>query len=327
MNIAEFDEFQNWEKYEAEKNYDDYLKRGLAEFFEGKLWKGPDVAAAANLMVQPGDTEFVPIRIPYDQLPFLKKNSVQSLDFVKVSVRSRFAQMGLEIGGARGMVYHSHKDETGRIGAFNGTRPEVAYVFAKNHTARPLLIPQDEQVFRYYHNDESLAYNRSEVLQLLRDGNIHVEGEPGRDYMLTTGGLALRVQEDNRFIIPASIDPMDPRTLGKDFRKDIESQYMKQAPKTTFSIFFVGQTSHLTLSDQVEAELDFNTYHYNQRLQPVYGYHINSRFIDAGSDHPIKVEILGPTIDQNIWAAFRFYKKNKLVLPGNNEFVIPSHSR
>lgn len=100
--------------------------------------------------------------------------------------------------------------------------------------------------------------------------------------------------------------------IGPNYREEID-RLLEPVPETNEQILWIGETPRITIPNAIEAFLDSAAYSLlpSDALEPRRGYHINSRLADAGSDWPIRVEIVSPTTGFGDMVLLYFYRNKQ----------------
>lgn len=280
-------------------------QRNLPRNVEGKFWKGPDVRITTDILLNA--TAKVPILIYPESLPSMDCLYPNNLPFLHGSVRSRWAQLGVdleeELGSRIAGALVASRDPKDSI-----TSPFFGEVVLHNRAARSIHIPKGSRIFRFYYDAKGSALSGEELIYDFTSGNIKVEGEPGKDWVWAYGsedsrrddniiGMHVKINPRGRRWIPPDVDSVvTVDDSADDYRTKID-EFLVPVPHTQEAILWVGQTNRITLSS-VEAVLDRETLSnidVNAR-RLTRGYQINSRLIDDGKTNwPVRVEILSPT--------------------------------
>lgn len=290
---------------------------------EGRLWKGPDVQVATDVLLS--GTAQVPILIHPEGLPRMDSLDPEDFYFLHGSVRSRWAQLGVdleeEVGPKIGEALVSSVDPKDKI-----ISPFFVGVGLHNRAARPIFIPKGARIFRLYYDTKESALFGKDLVYAFTSGNIKIEGKFGKDWVWAYGsetsktednimGMHVRIDSRGRRWIPpnagntsVTVDDSIP-----DYRTKID-ELLAPIPHTQERILWVGQTNKITLNS-VEAVLDRETLP-NIDVNTRYlkrGYQINSRLIDNGrTDWQVRVEILSPTTKSAISNFVTFHFRRSL---------------
>lgn len=290
---------------------------------EGGIWKGSDIEAATDVFLNA--TARIPILIHPESLPSMDGLDPDHFFFLHGSVRSRWAQLGVDLEEEVGpkiakalVTWAGPKDKA--------TSPFFGEAVLHNRAARSIHIPKGARIFRLYYDMKEAALFGKDLLHAFTSGNIKIEGEFGKDWVWAYGGEGSR--EDNNIVgmhvridsrgrrwippdgdnIPVTVDDSIP-----DYRTKID-EVLAPIPRTQETILWVGQTNKITLNS-VEVVLDRETRSNidasARRLTR--GYQINSRLIDDGrTNWPVRVEILSPTTRSAISNFVTFHFRRNL---------------
>ena len=295
----------------------------LSQSVENKFWKGTDVQVATDVFLNTATR--IPILIHPESLPPMDSLGPNNLYFLHGSVRSRWAQLGVDLEEEVGPRIAGAL--VASIGPKNKvTSPFFGEVVLHNRAARSIHIPKGSKIFRLYYDVKESALFGKDLIHAFTSGNIKIEGESGRDWAWAYGsedsreddnivGMHVRIDSRGRRWIPpdanniaVTVDDSMP-----DYRTKID-ELLVPIPRTQETILWVGQTNKVTLSS-VEAVLDRQTRSNidvsARRLTR--GYQINSRLIDDGrTNWPVRVEILSPTTRSAISNFVTFHFRRNL---------------
>lgn len=305
-------------------------QRNIAENVGRGFWKGPDVClsiARGPLVIPPGlkDWHQVDYQLSKDHLFPLESLGINDLMAVKVAGKSRDAQSGIEVWeDTAELLYHYLREQAVSSLQDAFLEGQTPYTKVSNKAARPILLTNGKPLFRFY-APLSAPLTGDRLMAAVYDGEINFDGEEGLDWAIAkdneeqTGVLA-RVKASSELWIPGSDKPfyMDPEI--RDYRGFLESLFkelpsVEDLPQIGLSgkqkVLKIGTTSKLTLSKELEAELDMVvTPTINRKNWFTRGddRHINSYLVDAGTSWPIKVEILSQLQDRkDRFVFFRFF--------------------
>lgn len=255
----------------------------IARGVEDGMWKGADIKTAAPVLIPAEGSELVPFFLKNGNLPLLP-----GLDGVYPSVRSRFAQLGLNI------------NKRAIPSGFS-----VTEVVMTNYGARAVAIGADVGVFRLFSYSRERLLRGSDLIGLVDRKNIKIEGQEGiewewqRDNDGIPIGMYAVIRPDSMRYIPSdpNLTPVAVEESIHDYRAAIDV-YLQPAPRTNQSIFWIAETPKLTLPSLIDAVLDRIVVVFDSTGKAVATKcrQINSRLIDGGKTNwPLRVEILGPT--------------------------------
>lgn len=281
---------------------------------ETKFWKArTDIQTTdKKIRLNPGSNS-VPLTVYPDALPILHYADHKQLSQYLPSMRSRYAQLGIDIEG----------DIMRRITQairLNPDFPDIPLELEAgivNYSQRPIDLPESIRLFRLFRSFTEPMQGR-ELVSALRSGQIKINGKQGvawdleypqqEDQPITGVRVAI---DSQRTWIPKGRKPIQISDTARNFRKEVD-KYHKPIPKTAETILWVGQTPNIQLDPSIEGVLDHVAFPNISRaaLPHSFGTHIKSHLIDAGSNWPIRVEILSGT-EQEImpnFVTFYFYK-------------------
>jgi hypothetical protein len=298
----------------------------LSRSIENKFWKGPDVQVATDVFLNTAArTARIPILIHPESLPPMDGLVPDNFYFLHGSVRSRWAQLGVDLEEEVGPRI------AGALVASVGSKDKVTSPFfgevvLHNRASRPIHIPKGSRIFRLYYDVKESALFGKDLIHAFTSENIKIEGEFGRDWAWAYGGEDSR-GDDNIVGMHVRIDPRGRRWIPPDadniavtvddsipdYRTKID-ELLVPVPHTKETILWVGQTNKITLSS-VEVVLDRQTRsNINVNAKRLTrGYQINSRLIDDGrTNWPVRVEILSPTTRSAISNFVTFHFRRNL---------------
>lgn len=282
----------------------------LSHNVEGKFWKGPDLVTTVPVTIY--DHAHVPFLVTPQSLPPLRGLPPEALRYVHASVRSRYAQTGLDVYEAatqqvaRAIMDNRMQNIYGDI-----TREAEVDILIFNHCARPIHLPEGSEVFRFYYELARPAIYGEELVQMVQDREIQIEGKYGADWVWAhsdprlggrrdIAGIYVRIKdEDRRWIPPHPEDEpivVDQESRLHDFRDKI-GQLLEPIPGDDRQILWIGETIPVTLDASVEAILDKAVIQDIHKITlKNFGVQINSRLIDGErTNWEIRVEVLSPT--------------------------------
>lgn len=271
-----------------------------------RLWKGPDVSSTNSVLLMPSQSAAVPILITSESFPprdaFFSKN----LAALEVSTRSRVAQLGVEVCGIlkEGVPQNILRDWQSLNGNVHSFEAKIK---VKNHCKRPIRIPENFPIFRFFHETIASSIIGKALKFMYEEEKLKIEGEEGKDWEWsmkrnnTTGemepiGLFIKIDSQGRKYISPSDTPIILDDKVHDYRKSIDS-ISEPIRETSDSILWVGETPKITLGEDLEIILGKSAFHdFREMRSDGMGRQINSRLIDGGrTDWKIRVEILSPT--------------------------------
>ena len=274
---------------------------------EGKFWKGPDVVTSKDVLLNRHAD--VPVIITRDSLPSLSGLPPEALRNVRVSIRSRYAQLGIDINEAAGeqiaqsIIQDGHQAMDGTL---KGQFETPVLLF--NLCARPVSIPKGTHLFRFFFESIQPIVSGENLISLIDAGEIKVGGESGLDWVWSYKnksehtennivGIYMRIKPEGRRWIPPHVsdDPISINNEG-DYREKIDA-LLRPIPQNYKEILWIGETESITLGKSVDVVLDSFV---RQNIYSLYvkglGIQINSRLIDGDKTHwPIRVEVLSRT--------------------------------
>lgn len=275
------------------------------------LWKGENIGVAEHTVI-PHTTS--PVEVP---VVIFQNNRPSRGDWylgqripLKVSVRSKFAQAGLDID-------HINPNDLLLKGLRRGESFETS-VEVINRGSQPIETLPGTGLFRLY-AEKSPALKGYALEKLLQDGKIKIAGsrEAEWDWAFdedgtTPIGIYVNINAGNRRWMPPHPDnkPLVIDDKVKDYRGVLDS-YLEDVPLgRQDDILWIGETARLTLKG-VNGVLDQVTHtHLDPDNSIGFGKQINSRLIDENTDWRIRVEILSKTTWGKMpnFARIRFFR-------------------
>lgn len=276
--------------------------------------KCPDIRVVEPTIIAPG-TQYVFVVIgPQHIAPLTYLANPQEVieQFTHFSMRSRFAQLGLEPHEETGAAIAAGIDERfcDQKGAL--TSPFIARVPITNHSMRRILLP-DSGAFRAFYLNASTPTTGAELDQLVNKQELEFQGEYGRDwaYMYKNGSnnsddiVGIRVRLLDTFMwMPPSSDyaPVSIQPTGPQYRDEIDKLLVK--PPVDFDPrLLIGETipfktpdflETIIVSDVHTGELT-NNFSIEDLAEVRQANHIRSHLLDGGTNWNVRVEIQGVT--------------------------------
>lgn len=273
------------------------MREKLSNSSEMGLWKGPNISVAEHIII-PSRTDYpvdVPVLVTPDSFPPKKNWNLGKVVPLKVSVRSRFAQPGLDIDDEMGNMLLND----------NGSRdePHKTVVKVTNRCMRPIEILSGTGLFRLYAERDSALKGYS-LERMLLDEKIKIAGKKGVDWEWafdadgkTQIGIYIKINPNNRRWIPPHPinEPLIIDDRAEDYRGILDA-FLESVPLgSKEKLLWIGETARLSLRG-VNGILDKVTHtHLNPDDSNGFGTQINSRLIDEKSDWAVRVEILSET--------------------------------
>jgi hypothetical protein len=281
----------------------------LKENLSGDFWKGADIPIAEEVVIGSGQKVKVPVILDQSNLPPLLNLYKDSLRSLNSSTRSRYAQLGLEIGMSTGFNLSKSISENEWYQLQHGL-PIKQYVDVESFCYRPIYLPKGAHLFRLYTGFSAHAIKGADLEDLIDRRKIRIEGTYGdgwqwdflRRYAWKTTnrindvmGIKLKLDPQKRWWIPP--DPLNRPIViddvGNNYRLEID-KYLYPVPSHDLPRLWIGETNRLTLPNDVVGLLSFSMNLRDDFLG--FGTQTNSRLIDPGTDEAIRVEMMGPTL-------------------------------
>lgn len=289
----------------------------LGRNVEGKFWKGPDVVTAEDVTIYRHTN--IPIIITPKSLPPLHGLSPEALNgVVRASVRSRYAQLGIDlhddIGGqiAQQIVRDNYQTVDGDI-----KEQFPAWAFTFNRCSRPIFIPKGVHLFRFFYEFAQPMVRGKNLISLVNSEEVKVDGAYGSDWMwlynrIGSGedniiGMQIRIKDEGRRWIPPDPDnkpivlDLAYDSTGYDYRKRTDAM-LEHIPYDDREKLWIGETVSVNLGRRIDAILDKIAVRDSNKFEiETLGLQTNSMLIEGGrTDWPIRVEVLSATTPEVI---------------------------
>jgi hypothetical protein len=255
----------------------------------GNVWTSPDIAIEKPVIVQPGEfKQGANLILNKKDLPKIDINR-GAMNALNWSVRSFLAQSGIEIR------FHGGSLTDGMLKDINEGKSIPVPVSIENFGQRAVEL--NGNAMRFFWVKDRL--HGKELVDVIKSGEFAVEGVEGKDWYLggseqdekltTTGkdsdkGLCVVVRlKQKKYYVPYSAEPIK-RDESVKIREQL-STILAEIPEGQRFNFEIGETPRMKLSSNIVGVINMGA-EAGQR-------HINSPFIDAGSDWPIRTETNG----------------------------------
>ncbi len=265
-----------------------------------------DIYTLDQTIVDPHTSTRVHSSIPGEIAKLLNSGNIH---LYNIATRSRVAQPGLEVGPfstSMNVIEQTLKPLHGGK-RYTPHHPMYAEVEVMNHSERPIHIPGDIAIFRFIRKS-SKSLKGAQLISALDSGRIVITGDYNKDWKFSyrngsrktedISGIHFSLDPNSHKWLPPSADPT-PFNLGEvvnlassQYRKYIDS-FLEPIPVSSQPILTISETlSHLTLNG-VHALI----YPLVKNSSGEYGtaIHINSLFVENGSNWRIRTEIRGAT--------------------------------
>ncbi len=257
----------------------------------GNVWISPDISIEKPIIVNPGELiQGVNIKVNKKDFPAIDITK-GGLGALSLSVRSFFAQTGIEVRFHNGNVY----DEMLRD--IESGKDTLIPVDLENYGQRPVEVNGD--IMRFFWVNDRKRLRGADLLEKIKSGEFKVDGVEGEDWFLggsnekdkftTTGGgsdkgLCVVVKlKPEKFYIPPASEPVK-KDSGKSTRENLVS-LLQPIPEGMTTELQIGETPRIKVGPNIVAVINLGS---NERSQK----HINSPFVDPGSDWNIRTETL-----------------------------------
>jgi hypothetical protein len=277
----------------------EHLGHNLQEAF----FKTPDLAIVRPALVNPGSSTAVSVVID-DKTRVLVK-SARNLDMISASMRSRYAQLGLDMDSEEAPEFIKQLLLQGATADFQ----------LYNHSLRPVQLSEDTRLLRLFYEPADAILAGKELSQAIGDGRIQLGGARGKDWEWAYDDLGKRVGvfiriSGRRLWIPPGEDVISISSEGPDYRSEIDG-ILKPLPvlEDDKKVFWIGETAvSIALGVSIEGVLDSRILRDldNPSLDFV-GTQTNSFLIDSGTKWPVRVEVKSLTDPRKIPNFARFH--------------------
>lgn len=275
-----------------------------------KFWKSHDIPVAEDFTLECGYLSYIPLLLPSNLAPF-EGLPADVFCYADVSTRSRYSQMGVDVIPPAGQVIA----ETLECENYPKDKAKTFRVYAPvcNYSNRPIHFSEGSGLFRLYINtalQPQLMREGKRLAKLVKNGEIRLSGQKGKDWMLHASGIILRIDSEKRTWIPQSVDnsPLQiSDQTGIDYRAIID-RYSEPVPISASLLHWRGETvSAIQLGAGINAILDRNPS--IDGKVPTRTFNANSVIVDEGHDGTIRTEIISPTDSSSPnYILLRFFK-------------------
>jgi hypothetical protein len=259
------------------------------------FFKTPDLVTVGSSIIYPGSSSTIRVLVD-SQTRSSVKNAINK-DRVRVSIRSRFAQLGLDMHPQKIPAFAQ------QLAAADATVDFQLH----NHALRPIHVPGDTQLLRLFYDPIEAVLTRNELAQAIGAGEIQLGGARGTDWEWAYDdlgkrmGVFVRISNSNsRRWIPPGEEVVSISSGDQDYRSKIDS-ILEPLPEDGRRALWVGETAiKITLGRSIEGILDTRVIHSidNPSLDSI-GMQTNSLLIDSGTKWPVRVEVVSST-DPNL---------------------------
>lgn len=276
-----------------------------------RFWKSKDLSVAEDFTLECGYVSYVPLLLPSNLAPF-EGLPVDVFCYAGSSTKSRYAQIGVDVLPPAGQVvaesleYENYPKNEGKI--FR------VYAPVANNSNRPIHFSEGSGLFRLYIHpmlvQPQLIREGKRLSKLVKNGEIRLSGQQGKDWMLRASGIVLRIDPNKRTWIPQSPNNFPiriPDETGIDYREIID-RYLEPVPISSSLLHWTGETvSAIQLGAGINAIIDRNPS--IDGKVPTRTFNANSVIVDERFDGTIRTEIISPTdSDSPNYILLRFFK-------------------
>lgn len=266
---------------------------------ERRFLKGKDIAITKSVILKPHDMTIVPVRITMDSLPAFNEIYPNNIAAMRTSTRSRHAQRGLDVDDKIALELAKYPEDSFKKGIDLLCR-------VTNWSERASELDQGTNLFRFiYWNSIYNNVRDEELKDAIRHGAITIHGEwkwwlqHDREGKERIRGIFTKIQDEWTHI-PEQRFQDDPIKISDTVRnyRSVVSFYHKPVPEDRKKpVLMFAKTPPIKL-EGVEGILSRHAVitKEGQEFQEFAGWHINSLFVDDGSDWPVIVEIYTPNV-------------------------------
>lgn len=279
----------------------------LYNSIEKGLWLSkPDIAVAEDrdILFLPSEERDVTIQLTPDSLPPIEQVSLEFYRHLRVTERSRFAQVFFGIESQAGEDVYNHLIENG-INTVRDLDPELLRpkIRVVNRAMRANILQKDARFFRFYYPG-----GKHLVGEELEQAPILVDSKPVEDHVWRRNAagepvaLRLSLNPDTRMWIPPGTKPIkiDPNILHP--RAQIQN-WSTKAPETSEVIpYVVFSNERLTMPDGMYGLVRSYAYSNSngKETQASMSVHGTSQLLDDGRDWNIIFELRGRTSPESV---------------------------
>lgn len=275
---------------------------------ENPNWISNDLHTAQAQTISPHSEGLLHIFVPREVVQRLGSSQPHYYD---IATRSRVAQVGLEVGPkstsmaliVQTLKPHGRKYKKGQL--------MCAQIDAMNNSERVINIPGGTSLFRLLQKGQQ-SLKGKQLIEALQNGKITISGDYMKDWRFEykngsqkeqhIKGIIFRIDPaSHRWILPSpdytAINLGEIANLKSRYRDYID-QLLVPIPVSNQGILTISETSSSLRLSGTHALI----YPLVRLVTGEYGtsHHINSLFVQDGSDWRIRTEILGPTTPKNI---------------------------
>jgi hypothetical protein len=275
------------------------------------FFKTPDLAIVRPTLVNPRSSSAVSVVID-DKTRTLVKGA-RNTDMIRASMRSRFAQLGLDMNLEEVPEFTRQLLNPGTTADFQ----------LYNHSLRPIQLSEGTRLLRLFYEPEDAILTGKKLRRAIGDGKIQLGGARGKDWDWACDdlgkimGVFIRIKK-RRLWIPPEEDTISINSEDPDYRSEID-RILEPLPEDGRNVLWIGETAiKIALGESIEGVLDSRVLRdlNNPSLDSV-GTQTNSFLIDSGTKWPVRVEVRSLTDPQKIpnYAEFHFLQN------GHGSFV------
>ncbi|MBI4599317.1 hypothetical protein HY732_00155 [Candidatus Uhrbacteria bacterium] len=254
----------------------------------GSVWMSPDIAIEKPTIINPdGHYGGVHVVLSKKDLPPGLPITRGALGSLKISVRSFFAQVGIDIVPDSISLTDEMLNDLGT----GGKTPIPVDIV--NHGQRAVEL--DGNIMRFFWVDGLKGLRGPELLRTIQSGEFTVDGVEGEDWFLggyeqddkianPDKGLCVVVRlKPQKYYAPYAPEPIKKNNTLKT--RDDLADILKPIPPGVRLSFEISETPRIKVGDGIVAVINTGVEEQGQR-------HISSPLIDSGSDWPIRTETL-----------------------------------
>ncbi len=275
---------------------------------ENPNWVSADLHTLKEVYVNPHTSELMSFIVPPDIARRLRSGNPY---YYNIATRSRIAQIGLEVGPYSTSMALIEQTLEPHGKKYKENHSMYAQVEVMNHSERAIYVPGGITIFRLLHKASS-SLKGAELLRAIAERVIRVSGDYGKDWVwdFSNGskkdedikGIKFKLDPASHKWMPPSSDP-SPLNLNNIVQLG-SRQYRDYIDSLLVPISASSEPS-LTISETI-SQLTLNGAH--ALIYPLVKVlaehgrtkHINSLFVENGSNWRIRTETFGPTTKEDL---------------------------
>jgi hypothetical protein len=264
-----------------------------------EFFKTPDLVIAKPAIIYPGKSALVSVAIDDQTCTDVKK--VLDKTKVNIAMRSRYAQLGLDI---------HPREVSGFVSRLMHPEPIIP-LRIHNHALRPIQLGEATRLMRLFYNPEDALLTGGELRKAIGKGKIRLGRGRGTTWEWATDdageitGVLLLTKGQRRWI-PKGEDVIEMDPEDQNYRATIDG-LLKPLPedesdplfKDGQEVLWIDETKgKITLDSTIEGVLKTDIFRLvgssRKRFSTVPGgIQTNSRLVDSATTWPVRFEIKG----------------------------------